>query len=153
MAEQMQKGGGLVDIVSAAGNLFGWVGGLASWFGGDGTPAKEEGKATTSGAAAPGDDETGKKLRTIFDKFDEDKSGAVSTYEMTKMVKELGLNLSPAEVGNLMKEADPDGSGQIEFEEFVTVMRSQLDKGGGLASVVSAAGNFFGWANPLSWFK
>ena len=89
-----------------------------------------------------------------FDKFDEDRSGAVSTYEMTKMVNELGLELGPAEIGNLMKEADPDGSGQIDFDEFVSVMQGQMAKGdgGGLANIVSAAGNLFGWVNPLSWF-
>ena len=56
------------------------------------------------------------------------------------------------EIAKLMRDADPDGSGQIEFEEFVTVMRSQMDKGGGLADVVAAAGNLFGWLNVGSWF-
>lgn len=64
--------------------------------------------------AASVDGETRKKLRMIFDKFDEDKSGAVSTGEMTKMVQELGLSLSDDEIAKLMQEADPDASGQIE---------------------------------------
>lgn len=153
MAEQMNKGGGLADVVSAAGNLFGWVGGLASWFSGE-KPAEEKPVAPVAPVAKPLDEETRKKLRMVFDKFDEDRSGAVSTYEMTKMVNELGLELGPAEIGNLMKEADPDGSGQIDFDEFVSVMQGQMAKGdgGGLANIVSAAGNLFGWVNPLSWF-
>ena len=36
------------------------------------------------------------KLRPIFDKFDEDGSGAVSTAEMTKIVKQLKLQASDA---------------------------------------------------------
>lgn len=97
--------------------------------------------------------ETRTKLRQVFDKFDEDHSGAVSTFEMRSMIAQLDLRLSDDEVVRLMTEADPDGSGQIEFEEFVAVMADQMKQGGGgLVDIVSAAGNLFGWINPLSWF-
>jgi len=61
---------------------------------------------------------------------------------------------SGGELAALMKEADPDGSGEIDFEEFVTVLQKQTKEGGGgLASAVSGASSFFGWiSSPLSWF-
>ena len=92
-------------------------------------------------------------LRAVFDKFDTDGSGAVSSAEMTAMVEALNLKLSAADITNLMQQADPDGSGDIEFEEFKLVMKQQLKAGGGgLSSVVTEASNAFGWMNPLSWF-
>lgn len=89
----------------------------------------------------------------VFDKFDTDKSGAVSASEMADMFKLLKIDCPPSKLKQLMVEADPDGSGYIEFEEFKTVLQKQLKEGGGaLAGVVTEAGASFGWLNPLSWF-
>ena len=71
------------------------------------------------------------RLRVVFDKFDVDKSGCVSTDEMTQMVKSLKLNLTASDIKQLMKDADPDGSGSIEFEEFASVLKAQLKAGKG----------------------
>ena len=93
------------------------------------------------------------RLRIVFDKFDVDKSGAVSTDEMTQMIKSLKLKLTESEIKQLMRDADPDGSGHIEFEEFASVLKKQLKSGkGGLASVVTEASSAWGFLNPLSWF-
>ena len=92
------------------------------------------------------------KLRPIFDKFDEDGSGAVSTAEMTKIVKQLKLQMTPQQLAAMMNDADPDGSGEIDFEEFVAVLTVQMEKGGQLASVMSEASSFFGFLNPMNWF-
>ena len=112
------------------------------------------GKGADGGAVSEAvDAETRAKLRQVFDKFDADGSGAVDTREMKAMIAQLELQLSDDEVARLMVEADPDGSGLVEFEEFVTVMAEQMKKGGGgLVDLVSAAGNLFGWINPMSWF-
>ena len=93
------------------------------------------------------------RLRLVFNKFDTDGSGAVSIDEMQQMIKSLNIDLPPDQLKKLMAEADPDNSGQIEYEEFVTVLKKQLKDGkGGLAGVVTEASASFGWLNPLSWF-
>ena len=95
------------------------------------------------------------KLRPIFDKFDEDQSGTVSVAEMGKMVKLLKLQLTVEQIQAMVAEADADGSGEVEFDEFVLVLRKQMEgggTGGALLNVVSEAGSMFGWLNPLSWF-
>ena len=92
------------------------------------------------------------KLRPIFDKFDEDGSGAVSTAEMRKIVRQLKLQMTPQQLSAMMKEADPDGSGEIDFEEFVAVLKVQMEKGGQLVSVMTEASSFFSflWWKPGS---
>ena len=56
----------------------------------------------------------------------------------------------------MVKQADPDGNGQLSFDEFVAAILRQAREGGGgggLAAVVTEASGFFGWLNPLSWFE
>ena len=81
--------------------------------------------------ADAGESELRDKLRPLFDQFDEDGSGSVSTEEIGKMAKALNMEMSPAQLEELMIEADPDGSGEIEFEELVAVLKKQMKDGGG----------------------
>ena len=94
-------------------------------------------------------------LRPVFDKFDVDGSGAVSTEEMSAMVKQLKMDITPEKLRKMMVEADPDMSGEIDFEEFVQVTKAQIEagNGGALAAVVQQAGGFFGFfGNIFSMF-
>eukprot|EP00900_Chrysochromulina_parva_P011480 jgi/Chrpa1/20332/Chrysochromulina_OHIO_Genome00026905-RA len=59
------------------------------------------------------------KSRRIFDQFDEDGSGFVSTSEVTRMVKMLKLGLTRSQVKEMVSAADLDMSGQMSFEEFL----------------------------------
>ena len=64
-----------------------------------------------------------------------------------------GMDKSPEELRQLMHDADPDGSGEVDFEEFVTVLRKQMKEGGGgLLSAFSGVSSLLGMLNPLSWF-
>ena len=91
-------------------------------------------------------------LRLVFDKFDADASGHVSTAEMTAMLKEINVQKTPAEIAKMMKDADPDGSGEIDFEEFVAAVQKQMASGGDFANVFTSAAGIFGFLNPMNWF-
>ena len=93
--------------------------------------ALEEMSAEGSVEADAGESELREKLRPLFDQFDEDGSGSVSTDEVGKMAKSLNMEMSPGQLEELMIEADPDGSGEIEFEELVTVLKKQIKEGEG----------------------
>eukprot|EP00900_Chrysochromulina_parva_P010075 jgi/Chrpa1/19069/Chrysochromulina_OHIO_Genome00026336-RA len=93
-----------------------------------------------------------RSLRLVFDKFDADASGHVSTAEMTAMLKEINVQKTPAEIAKMMKDADPDGSGEIDFEEFVAAVQKQMASGGDFASVFTNAAGVFGFLNPMNWF-
>lgn len=71
-------------------------------------------------------------LKAIFDLFDTDQSGTVSTNEMRRMCAKLNIKVSDEGMEQLIAEADPDGSGDIDFGEFVCVITTADDCGLGL---------------------
>lgn len=54
-----------------------------------------------------------------FREFDLDGNGKVDRKELGKIFEELGSSLSQAEIDRMMQLADKDGSGFIDYEEFV----------------------------------
>ena len=49
------------------------------------------------------------KYRAVFDRFDADGTGGVSTEELSAMLKQLGISKTDAEIATMMAESDPDG--------------------------------------------
>ena len=58
-------------------------------------------------------------LRKVFQRFDADRSGALTLDEMTLALRDLEPALSDAELGALHAHFDPDASGHVEQGEFV----------------------------------
>jgi len=60
--------------------------------------------------------------------FDKDGNGYISAAELRHVMTNLGEKLSDVEVDEMIREADVDGDGQINYEEFVKVcvLRCQL---------------------------
>ena len=59
----------------------------------------------------------------VFSEFDKDCGGSVDHSEMKEMIESLGMSIKKDTLDAMIKEADTDGSGEIEFGEFVEVMR------------------------------
>lgn len=57
--------------------------------------------------------------RTTFDKFDSDKQGSISINELKKLLSAMSMNLSDEELYVVITFIDADGSGEIEFKEFL----------------------------------
>lgn len=72
----------------------------------------------------PSSNDPDKELRDAFAVFDADGSGSISRSELKKLMKNLGQSLSDAELDAMMDEVDTDGNGEIDFEEFKTMMQS-----------------------------
>ena len=60
--------------------------------------------------------------RELFDSFDRDQSGSVSSTELGLLVRAYGGKPSESQVQTLVMSTDLDGSGLVEFEEFVGLM-------------------------------
>ncbi|KOO23645.1 calcium-binding allergen ole e 8-like protein [Chrysochromulina tobinii] len=86
-------------------------------------------------------------LRLVFDKFDANASGRVSTAEMSAMLTEIDAKKTPEEIAKMMSDADRDDDGEINFEEFVAVVQKQTASGGDFANVFINAPGFFGFLN------
>ncbi|XP_063685150.1 uncharacterized protein LOC134819254 [Bolinopsis microptera] len=69
-----------------------------------------------------------REFKVAFDIFDEDTSGTVSTGELASVMKTLGQDIDEKEVGVMISEVDSDGSGEIDFAEFCTLMARQMEK-------------------------
>jgi calmodulin len=62
------------------------------------------------------------KLIESFKVFDEDGNGVISAAELRHVMTNLGEELTDEEVDEMIRGADVDGDGQINYEEFVKMM-------------------------------
>lgn len=64
-----------------------------------------------------------RKIKSYFESLDEDGSGAIGTDEMEDPMLTLGIAKSRVQVKKLMDEIDEDKSCQIEFNEFLKILK------------------------------
>jgi len=62
-------------------------------------------------------------LRDAFRMFDRNKDGYIDLIELRKVTSLMGATLSSSEIQEFMKEADKDGNGKIDYDEFVNMMK------------------------------
>ncbi|GBG31054.1 Calmodulin [Hondaea fermentalgiana] len=62
------------------------------------------------------------KLRLRFGEIDEDDSGRLDDGELAALFKELDIAITRPKIRRLIKLVDADGSGLVEFDEFLTIM-------------------------------
>jgi Ca2+-binding EF-hand superfamily protein len=60
-------------------------------------------------------------LKKAFDAFDREKKGCISTEMVGTILEMLGHRLDDDMLAEIIAEVDADGSGELEFEEFVTL--------------------------------
>ena len=65
------------------------------------------------------------EYREAFNMFDLNKDRLLSAEEIFKMLKNYGYPMPKDEIRRLIAKIDSDGDEQINFEEFITLMRSQ----------------------------
>ena len=62
-----------------------------------------------------------------FRLFDDDETGTISLKNLRRVAKELGENMTDEELQEMIDEADRDGDGMINEDEFFRVMKKRGD--------------------------
>lgn len=79
-----------------------------------------------------------KDLEDVFKKFDANGDGKISSLELGSILSSLGYNATEEEVQKMVKEADRDGDGFIDFQEFVALNTQGVDSASSLKDLRDA---------------
>merc|ERR1712072_445093 len=66
------------------------------------------------------------EIREAFDLFDTDGSGTIDAKELKVAMRALGFEPKKEEVKKMIAEIDKDGTGQIDFIEFMDMMTVKM---------------------------
>ena len=66
--------------------------------------------------------DTNEESVEAFKVFDDSGNELISAVELRRVMTNLGEKLTEAEVDEMIREADVDGDGYINFQEFVSMM-------------------------------
>mmetsp|Transcript_1618 Transcript_1618/g.4091 ORF Transcript_1618/g.4091 Transcript_1618/m.4091 type:complete len:170 (+) Transcript_1618:49-558(+) len=61
------------------------------------------------------------EFKQVFDEYREDLDGALTRQNVGNLVRAVGLNPSKSDLNTIMRQADSDGSGDLDFEEFMII--------------------------------
>ncbi len=67
------------------------------------------------------------EYKEAFGLFDKDGRGEISTKELITVLRALGNNPTEEELEIMINEVDEDGSGTIDFKEFLEMMAKKLN--------------------------
>lgn len=63
------------------------------------------------------------EILKAFRLFDDDETGKISFKNLKRVAKELGENLTDEELQEMIDEADTDGDGEINEQDFLRIMK------------------------------
>lgn len=70
------------------------------------------------------------EFKQTFLVFDKDGDESITTKELGTILRALGLNPTDAELEEMINEVDEDGSGSIEFDEFLIMIANKIQDSG-----------------------
>merc|ERR1711865_580899 len=66
------------------------------------------------------------EIRDAFGLFDADASGSIDVRELKAAMRALGFEIKNEELKKMVADVDTDGSGMIEFSEFLEMMTGKM---------------------------
>lgn len=69
------------------------------------------------------------ELREAFEIFDRDQDGYITIKELADIMRNLGQPPSESEVQDMIAEVDIDGNGNINFQEYLSLMARRMRDG------------------------
>merc|ERR1712098_858709 len=68
---------------------------------------------------------TGKMGEKVFKLFDDDNTNKISFRNLARVAEELGENIDDEELQDMINQADRDGDGEINLDEFYRIMKKK----------------------------
>ncbi|XP_052768140.1 calmodulin-A-like [Mya arenaria] len=66
------------------------------------------------------------EFKLAFSVFDKDGDGTIEATELADVLRNMGQNLTDADLEEMINEVDEDGNGEIDFDEFLTMMENKM---------------------------
>lgn len=67
------------------------------------------------------------EFQDAFIAFDSDHDGVITTHELGKVLRQIGQNPTDAELADMVNDVDKDGTGSIDFCEFLAMMANKIN--------------------------
>ena len=71
-------------------------------------------------------EEQRQEIKEAFDLFDTDGSGSIDAKELKVAMRALGFEPSKDEVKRMMAEADREGTGKVDYKDFLDLMQIKM---------------------------
>ena len=79
-----------------------------------------------------------KEYKDAFEMFDKNKDGTISTKDLINVLRSLNQDPTEEELNEMIAEVDLDGNGEIDFEEFITLMNKRIKEYDNTEEVLNA---------------
>ncbi|KAL5557013.1 hypothetical protein UlMin_039249 [Ulmus minor] len=66
------------------------------------------------------------EIKEAFELFDTDGSGTIDAKELNVAMRALGFEMTEEQINQMIADVDKDGSGAIDFDEFVHMMTAKI---------------------------
>ena len=63
-----------------------------------------------------------KEIKDIFDKYDSNRDGNVTSDELANILKAINLDVSDEEIKEIIEELELEGNNEINYEDFVSIV-------------------------------
>ena len=75
--------------------------------------------------AKMGEKDTREDIEKVFKLFDDDNTNKISFRNLARVAEELGENIDDEELQDMINQADRDGDGEINIDEFYRIMKKK----------------------------
>merc|ERR1712199_122784 len=72
-----------------------------------------------------GEKDTREDIEKVFKLFDNDSTNKISFRNLARVAEELGENIDDEELQDMINQADRDGDGEINLDEFYRIMKKK----------------------------
>merc|ERR1711924_277133 len=72
-----------------------------------------------------GEKDTREDIEKVFKLFDDDNTNKISFRNLARVAEELGENIDDEDLQDMINQADRDGDGEINIDEFYRIMKKK----------------------------